>query len=121
MEKVTNRVAEKMKITLIPKKRETPEPNQAIEKVPISEVTPTNLKVTFDDRMKLVNKIKDLPSSRLKTFIVLIEKIKTKGIEKISKDKLQIKVDDIDKKTFTTLTEFLDKKVSEPPKKIKKH
>ena len=64
--------------------------------------------LTMDQKMKLTDKIRVLSNEGLTQVVKLIMKECPKGIEDVDSEKLQIKIDLIDHKTYTQLLETID-------------
>ena len=64
--------------------------------------------LTMDQKMKLTDKIRVLSNEGLTQVVKLIMKECPKGIEDVDSEKLQIKIDLIDHKTYTQLLETIE-------------
>ena len=64
--------------------------------------------LTMEQKMKLTDKIRVLSNEGLTQVVKLIMKECPKGIEDVDSEKLQIKIDLIDHKTYTQLLETID-------------
>lgn len=77
--------------------------------------------VSFDDKVKLSDRIKKLPPPALSELIELMKEISAKSIKIANDKRLQIVLTDVDKELFKKLSEFIDKKatgeIQEPAKK----
>ena len=58
--------------------------------------------------MKFTEKLKKLSLPALAEFVDLIRGMSLRAVKDLNMKKLQIRVDDLDKETFTRLIEFLD-------------
>ena len=64
--------------------------------------------LTMDQKMKLTDKIRVLSNEGLTQVVKLIMKECPKGIEDVDSEKLEIKIDLIDHKTYTQLLETIE-------------
>lgn len=80
-------------------------------------------RITFDEKVKLTEKVKRLQPEGLSQFVKMVEELCPKAKSDLDAKRLQIKVDDLDKATFAKLTVLLDSQLGkeedlrEPPNK----
>ena len=83
-----------------------------------------NNSLTLAEKTKLIENIREQPNEGLTQIVKIILKECPKGIEDIDSEKLQIKVDLLDKKTYESINQYLEKYNSssnnEKPKSSKK-
>ena len=82
-----------------------------------------NSTLTLAEKTKLIESIREQPNEGLTQIVKIILKECPKGIEDIDSEKLQIKVDLLDKKTLDSINQYLEKNNSssnEKPKSSKK-
>ena len=65
--------------------------------------------LTLSEKSKLIETIREQPNEGLTQIVKIILKECPKGIEDIDSEKLQIKVDLLDKKTYDIINQFLEK------------
>ena len=76
--------------------------------------------LTFAQKIKLIENIRELSNETLTQIIKIILKDCPKGIEDIDSEKMQIKVDLLDHKTYDSINQIIEKsKVSNTDKKKK--
>ena len=68
-----------------------------------------NNTLTLAEKTKLIENIREQPNEGLTQIVKIILKECPKGIEDIDSEKLQIKVDLLDKKTYDLINQFLEK------------
>ena len=68
-----------------------------------------NNTLTLAEKTKLIENIREQPNEGLTQIVKIILKECPKGIEDIYSEKLQIKVDLLDKKTYDLINQFLEK------------
>ena len=68
-----------------------------------------NNTINYPQKVKLIENIRDLPNDILTQIIKIILKDCPKGIEDIDSEKLQIKVDLIDHKTYENVIQIIEK------------
>ena len=68
-----------------------------------------NNTLTLAEKTKLIENIREQPNEGLTQIVKIILKECPKGIEDIDSEKLQIKVDLLDKKTFDSINQYLEK------------
>ena len=68
-----------------------------------------NSTLTLSEKTKLIESIREQPNEGLTQIVKIILKECPKGIEDIDSEKLQIKVDLLDKKTFDSINQYLEK------------
>ena len=68
-----------------------------------------NSSLTLSDKTKLIESIREQSNEGLTQIIKIILKECPKGIEDIDSEKLQIKVDLLDKKTYDSINQYLEK------------
>ena len=68
-----------------------------------------NSTLNLYDRIKLIERIKEVSNDELTQIVKIILKECPKGIEDIDSEKLQIKVDLLDKKTYDIINQYLEK------------
>ena len=73
-----------------------------------NEIEDNDSTLTMEQKMKLTDKIRVLSNEGLTQVVKLIMKECPKGIEDVDSEKLQIKIDLIDHKTYTQLLETID-------------
>ena len=73
-----------------------------------NEIEDNDSTLTMDQKMKLTDKIRVLSNEGLTQVVKLIMKECPKGIEDVDSEKLQIKIDLIDHKTYTQLLETIE-------------
>ena len=73
-----------------------------------NEIEDNDSTLTMEQKMKLTDKIRVLSNEGLTQVVKLIMKECQKGIEDVDSEKLQIKIDLIDHKTYTQLLETID-------------
>ena len=73
-----------------------------------NEIEDNDSTLTMEQKMKLTDKIRVLSNERLTQVVKMIMKECPKGIEDVDSEKLQIKIDLIDHKTYTQLLETID-------------
>ena len=73
-----------------------------------NEIEDNDSTLTMEQKMKLTDKIRVLSNEGLTQVVKLIMKECPKGIEDVDSEKLQIKIDLIDHKTYTQLLETIE-------------
>ena len=68
-----------------------------------------NSTLTLAEKTKLIESIREQPNEGLTQIVKIILKECPKGIEDIDSEKLQIKVDLLDKKTYDIINQYLEK------------
>ena len=68
-----------------------------------------NNTLTLAEKTKLIESIREQPNEGLTQIVKIILKECPKGIEDIDSEKLQIKVDLLDKKTYESINQYLEK------------
>ena len=68
-----------------------------------------NSSLTLAEKTKLIESIREQPNEGLTQIVKIILKECPKGIEDIDSEKLQIKVDLLDKKTYDSINQYLEK------------
>ena len=68
-----------------------------------------NSALTLAEKTKLIESIREQPNEGLTQIVKIILKECPKGIEDIDSEKLQIKVDLLDKKTYDSINQYLEK------------
>ena len=68
-----------------------------------------NSSLTLAEKTKLIESIREQPNEGLTQIVKIILKECPKGIEDIDSEKLQIKVDLLDKKTYVSIYQYLEK------------
>ena len=68
-----------------------------------------NNSLTLSEKTKLIESIREQPNEGLTQIVKIILRECPKGIEDIDSEKLQIKVDLLDKKTYDCINQFLEK------------
>ena len=68
-----------------------------------------NSTLTLAEKTKLIESIREQPNEGLTQIVKIILKECPKGIEDIDSEKLQIKVDLLDKKTYDSINQYLEK------------
>ena len=68
-----------------------------------------NSTLTLSEKTKLIESIREQPNEGLTQIVKIILKECPKGIEDIDSEKLQIKVDLLDKKTYDSINQYLEK------------
>ena len=82
-----------------------------------------NASLTLAEKTKLVETVREISNEGLTQIVKIILKDCPKGIEDIDSEKLQIKVDLLDKKTYDSINQYLEKNNSssnDKPKSSKK-
>jgi len=82
-----------------------------------------NTSLTLAEKTKLVEAIREISNDGLTQIVKIILKECPKGIEDIDNEKLQIKVDLLNKKTYDSINQYLEKSNSssnDKPKSSKK-
>lgn len=69
--------------------------------------------LTLEEKAKLIERIKEQPNEGLTQIVKIILKECPKGIEDIDNEKLQIKIDLIDYRTYELINQYLEKNSNE--------
>eukprot|EP00826_Nyctotherus_ovalis_P020504 TRINITY_DN1644_c0_g4_i3.p1 TRINITY_DN1644_c0_g4~~TRINITY_DN1644_c0_g4_i3.p1 ORF type:complete len:140 (-),score=46.11 TRINITY_DN1644_c0_g4_i3:127-546(-) len=130
MEKLTRKNAEKLRIYGGIKRQEEIEKvlaNDGNDGIPLEDSNAYFVllsSVPFDDKIKFSDRIRKLPAHVLGELVELIKKVSPKSIKELNAKKLQLRLNELDRESFKTLSEFLDKQkvaskedTQEPPRK----
>ena len=79
--------------------------------------------VTVDKKMEFVEKVKKLTNEGLTKMVEHIQSLLPQSISDLENDRIQIKVDDFDKDTFSKVSEFIDELIinDQPSKRQRTH
>lgn len=79
--------------------------------------------ITIERKMEFVDKVKKLTNEGLTKMVEHIQSLLPQSITDMENDRIQIKVDDFDKDTFSKVSEFIEELIinEQPSKRQRTH